>query len=115
MEPGRFRHRIAVQRESDAKDAYGQSVGWETVSTLPADIRAISGRDFIAASAERTTVTTKIFIRYHPDIRPTRCRLVHAPPTGRGEVYRIIAALPDRHCRRLELLCEEDFQRVTGD
>lgn len=113
MEPGRLRHRIRIEIKSDERDEYGQPVGWKVIATgVPADIRSVSGRDYISGNAERSSVTTKIFMRRRDDIRATTTRFVEENTRDRGRVFSITAPLPTRDMRNIEVLCTEDYTRV---
>lgn len=112
MEPGRLRHRVRIEVKSDDRDSYGQPVGWKSVGTVSADIRSVTGRDFISGNAERSNVTTKIFMRYRGDVRATTTRLIEVTKRGEGRVFTVTAPLPARDNRNIEVLCMEDFTRV---
>lgn len=113
MEPGRLRHRVRIEVKSDDRDAYGQQVGWKTVGlNVPADIRSVTGRDFISGNAERSSVTTKIYMRFRDDIRATTTRIVEVTGRGKGRIFTVTAPLPTRDRRNIEVLCTEDFSHV---
>lgn len=112
MEPGRLRHRVRIEVKTDERDEHGQPLGWQAVTTVPADIRSVTGREFISGSAERSSVTTKIFMRYRDDIRATTTRLIEQNNRGDGRVFTVTAPLPGRDRRNIEVLCMEDFSRV---
>lgn len=55
--------RITIQQRGTAQDDAGQPVeAWANVAQVWAEIRDVSGREFVAAGAERAEVTTKIRI-----------------------------------------------------
>lgn len=55
--------RITIQQRGTARDEAGQPIeAWTNVATLWAEVRDISGREYIAAGAEQAEVTTKIRI-----------------------------------------------------
>lgn len=112
MEPGRLRHRIRIEIKTDERDKFGQSIGWKSLGVVSADIRFVTGRDFISGNAERSNVTTKIFMRYRDDIRATVTRLIEVTNKGEGRVFTVTAPLPTRDRRNIEVLCMEDFTRV---
>lgn len=112
MEPGRLRHRVRIEIKTDERDDYGQPVGWKAVASVAADIRSVSGRDYISGNAERSSVTTKVFMRYRDDIRATTTRLIEETVKGNGRVFSVTAPLPARDRRNIEVLCTEDFSRV---
>lgn len=113
MDPGRLRHRVRIEVKTDERDDHGQSVGWKSLGIFAADIRSVTGRDFISGNAERSNVTTKIFMRYREDIRATTSRLIEVTPKGQGRVFTVTAPLPTRDRRNIEILCLEDFSRVS--
>jgi SPP1 family predicted phage head-tail adaptor len=104
-----LRHRVDIQalvvkRDPETEEAITED--WESVlgsneELVPAEIRPLSGREFIAAQSVQATVTTKITIRERRDLLPTM-RVVH-----QGEVFNIRAILPDPTLRRYQvLMCE---------
>lgn len=113
MEPGRLRHRIRIEVKTNERDDYGQIIGWKSLGVVAADIRSVTGRDFISGNAERSSVTTKIFMRYRDDIRATTTRLIEETSRGAGRIFTVTAPLPTRDRRNIEVLCMEDFTRVS--
>jgi SPP1 family predicted phage head-tail adaptor len=113
MDPGRLRHRVRIEVKTDERDDHGQPLGWKSLGVFAADIRSVTGRDFISGNAERSNVTTKIFMRYREDIRATTSRLIEVTPKGQGRVFTVTAPLPTRDRRNIEILCLEDFSRVS--
>ncbi|MGJ7655069.1 phage head closure protein [Escherichia coli] len=113
MDPGRLRHRVRIEVKTDERDDHGQPLGWKSLGVFAADIRSVTGRDFISGNAERSNVTTKIFMRYREDIRATTSRLIEVIPKGQGRVFTVTAPLPTRDRRNIEILCLEDFSRVS--
>lgn len=62
-------HRIKIQQRGTAQDEAGQPIeAWTDVAQIWADIRDITGREFVAASAELSEVTTKIRIWRRGDV-----------------------------------------------
>lgn len=112
MEPGRLRHRVRIEVKTDDRDNFGQLIGWKSKGIVAADIRAVTGRNFISGSAERSNVTTKIFMRYRDDIRATVTRFIEVTNKGEERVFTVTAPLPTRDRRNIEVLCMEDFTRV---
>ncbi|WP_447215570.1 phage head closure protein [Citrobacter pasteurii] len=113
MEPGRLRHRVRIEIKTDERDKFGQPIGWKSYGIVSADIRSVTGRDFISGNAERSNVTTKIFMRFREDIRATTTRLIEILKDGEGRIFTVIAPLPTRDRRNIEILCMEDFTRVS--
>lgn len=113
MEPGRLRHRVRIEIKTDERDKFGQLIGWKSYGIVSADIRSVTGRDFISGNAERSNVTTKIFMRFREDIRATTTRLIEILKDGEGRIFTVTAPLPTRDRRNIEILCMEDFTRVS--
>lgn len=112
----RLRHRVTIQRLVPTVNGSGEPIGfaWANfIEELPAEIVPLSGREFLAASAEQAEVTARATVRFDPDIDSTM-RLVHD-----GLTYNILAVLPDPTFRRhLTLMLskglrDEPVQTVT--
>lgn len=103
MEAGKLRHRITISHLVPTRDELGGVVeAWQPqVSNLPAEIVPLSGREFVAAQATQSGVTTRITIRYRTGIKASM-RIEHG-----ADIYNIRAVLPDPTLRRhLTLMCE---------
>lgn len=107
MRAGRLRHRVDIEVFEITLDSNGVQVEeWNSILTsndplLPAEIVALSGREFIAAQAVQAGVTTRITIRWREGVKPAM-RVNHD-----GDIYNIKAVLPDPTLRRhLTLMCE---------
>jgi len=97
---GRLRHKVRLEQLVDALDSNGeviqdQSTGavertWVLVSSPWAAIEPLSAREFVAASATQSKVTTRITISYRPGVTAAM-RIVH-----NGTVYNIEGTLADR-------------------
>jgi SPP1 family predicted phage head-tail adaptor len=103
---------VRIEVKTDERDGYGQPIGWVSVGIVAADIRSVTGKEFISGNAERSSVTSKIFMRYRDDVRATTTRLIEVTSKGNGRVYSVTAPLPTRDLRNMEVLCTEDFSRV---
>lgn len=88
---GRLRHRVRLQDKQQTQNpTTGElSEAWVDVAEVWANVVPMSGREFMAASAEQSEVRGRIEIRYRNDVFP-HMRIVH-----RGMVYTIHAVLPD--------------------
>jgi len=98
----RLRHRIDIEQLQTTRDAIGGIVeSWSAVfEDVPAEIVPMSGRQFVAAQAVQSGVTTRIMIRFC-DVDPTM-RVNHG-----GVIYNIKAVLPDPTlARHINLMCE---------
>lgn len=94
MRIGSLRHRVTVQAGGEVQNPEtGElSQGWvDEAAGIPAAIEPVSGREFVAAAALQTRVTTRITIRYRGEMTSKK-RLVDEM----GKVYGIEAVLPDR-------------------
>lgn len=88
---GSLRHKVQLQDEQIAQDPdTGEMVKtWATIATLWAEIVPLSGREFLAASAEQSEVRSRVTIRYREDVTAAM-RVVY-----RGKYFNILAILPD--------------------
>lgn len=100
----RFDKRVTLQRMADTQDAAGQPVQ-DWINLVPdgdgmlwADLRDISGREFLAANAEQSEVTTRTVIRGRDGVE-AEMRVLHG-----ADVYRIAAVLR-RTDGTLHLMC----------
>lgn len=95
----RLNRRIQIQQPSSAQDEYGHPLGeWETVSTVWAEIKDASGREYFAAQASQSEVQTKITIRKRAGVKP-EMRVVYGE-----DIYEIKAVL-NQTTRTLLLMC----------
>lgn len=104
----RLRHRVTIEQVTETRDEWGGVVeSWATFADkVPAEVVPLSGREFIAAQAERAGVTTRITIRYLPSV-DEGMRIVFS-----GRAYNIKSALPDPTARRHLTLMVEAGVRV---
>jgi len=88
---GDLSHRITLQQQERTQDeSSGEMVTvWVDLADVWAQIVPMSGREFIAASAEQSEVRGRMVIRYRDDINASM-RVVY-----RGQKYDIAAVLPD--------------------
>lgn len=108
MEAGEFRHRVSLQRPEYEQDPItGENkLSWVTVGTVWAKIAALRAREFIAAQATQSEVTTEIFIRFRTDVVAS-WRAVHMVNGAAGAIYNIAGVMPDKFTGRehLRLIC----------
>ena len=103
MRAGTLRHRVTLQALTETVDpdtGYRDKL-WADVAQLSADITPLSGREYIAAAASQSAVSTRITIRYWPGVTA-------AMRLKQGDVlYNIEAVLPDKGSGReyLTLMC----------
>lgn len=104
LKAGRLRHRIRIEQPGYVQDpATGEMLpGWSTFAdAVPAAVEDLSVRDFIAAGAEQSEVTTRITIRYREGVTATMRAI------WRGRVYSIKGVMhdPDSGLEYLTLPC----------
>lgn len=105
MQAGKLRHRITLQANAAVQDpATGYMVpGWIEVAQVWAAIEPLSAREFIAAQAVQSDVTTRIVIRHRAGVSPAM-RILHG-----DRIYNITGVLADPKTGReyLTLPCTE--------
>ncbi len=91
MQAGRLRHRVIIQRAAfEQSPVTGAPVPrWERIATVWAEVVASSAREFSAAMATQSEITTRITIRYREGIS-SKDRIVF-----RGKIFNIAGVLPD--------------------
>ncbi len=69
MRSGRLRHRVTIQSRSATMDAAGgQPDTWTDVATVWAGVEPLSGREYLAASANNAEVTHKVTMRHRDGV-----------------------------------------------
>lgn len=96
LKAGRLRHRIVIQQNVPVQDPEtGEMLNvWQTVpgcNSVPCAIEPLSVREFIAAQAIQSKVTTKITIRYREGMS-SAFRLLHE---SKNVYYEVSGFLPD--------------------
>lgn len=100
----RLNKRVTIQQLAAGKDAAGQPVeGWANVvadgdGKCWAEIKDISGKEFISGTAEQASVTTRITIRYQPSLS-SALRVLDG-----ADVYDVLAVL-GQDGRTVQLMC----------
>lgn len=91
MQAGKLRHRITLQKPVKTQSPTTGAVinSWAEVARLWADVVDLSARDFVAAQAGQSEVTSRITVRYRDDITD-KYRILY-----RGRVYNIHGVLAD--------------------
>lgn len=111
MQAGQLRHVVTIQRPAPVQDAVGQESAEyvDLYTNVRAGVYPLSGREYVAAQQVAAEVTTRILIRYQPNIN-AGCRVLReneddSPPSI--ETYDVIAALPDDKTGRdyINLMC----------
>ena len=101
MRAGSLRHRVRIQQLVIARTTTGSTGSdWADLCTVWAEVKGVSGRAFLAASAEQSEVTFDIRIRYRDDVM-ARMRVVH-----KAQTLEIVAPLPDESRQWLRLMCK---------
>lgn len=105
MKAGDLRHRVSIQQDQAVQDLESGDMtrSWVETGKAWAAIEPLSAREFIAAQASQSKVTTRITIRYRAGINHTM-RLAH-----NGRIYNIEGALADKDSglEYLTLPCSE--------
>lgn len=71
MQAGRLRHRVAIERRIEVRDAGGDlvRVDWEVVKpSVPVEILPLSARELVAAQAEQSEVSVRVVMRWMPGL-----------------------------------------------
>lgn len=91
MRAGDLRHLVTLQSSVKVQNPTTGSIteSWESAGEVYASIAPLSAREFIAAQAVQSKVSTRITIRYRSGVTATM-RVVYAERT-----YRIEGVLPD--------------------
>lgn len=99
---GKLNKRVTLRALGAGQDAAGQLSGaWADVATVWAEMRDISGREFIGSGGVQNETQTRVFIRRRADVVPAM-RVLHGAVT-----YHIDAVLEQENglqllaCRRL--------------
>ncbi len=102
MITGQLDQRVTVERASTGVDGYGEVItGWTPVCTTWATVEPLSGREYFAASAAQSEVTTRIRMRYRPGITSAD-RVIHE-----GTTYGITSVIDYKSANReLVLMCK---------
>ena len=101
MRAGQLDQRVTVERLEEGVDELGQPVStWIALVTVWAAVEPLTGREYIAAAAAVSEVTTRIRLRYRPGITPAD-RVNHE-----GKLYGITSLIDYKSANReLVLMC----------
>lgn len=88
---GKLRHRVIIQKNIEYQTSDGSMhQQWEDwYPKMYAEIAPLSAREFLASATQHMSVSTRITIRYKPDIEP-KMRILHG-----SKVYNIEGVLQD--------------------
>ena len=102
MSAGKYRRRVTFQQRVNTTDSFGQSsVAWTDLFTLWAAVEPLSGREILAAGAERAEDMYRIVIRYRTGIT-TQMRIKYG-----GKVFDITSEtdILSKH-KETEIMCK---------
>ena len=72
VEPGDFKHSIAIQVNTEGRDATGgMTESWATVETVWGNIRPMTGRELFEAQQVKAQVTHKVLMRKNTTVTPS--------------------------------------------
>lgn len=102
MNAGKLRHQITIDRLTTTQDEMGEIIeGWITIGTFAASVEPINGREYFAAQAIQSEVTTRIRMRYEAGILPSD-RITHG-----SAIYDLLSVInPEMRNRELILMCK---------
>lgn len=105
MQAGKLRHRVSLQKPVKTQNPSTGAVvnSWEEIAKPWAEVAPLSAREFVAAQATQSEVTTRITIRFRSDVT-SKHRIVYA-----GKIFNIEGVLADDKSGRdyLTLPCSE--------
>jgi SPP1 family predicted phage head-tail adaptor len=85
MQAGKLDRFITIEQKSVVKDTFGaEVVTWTPVINTWAEVRPISGREFLQAKQVQEEVTVQVRLRYTPGIKPAM------RVTVQGHIYDIV-------------------------
>lgn len=100
MRAGQLDKRIKIQKPPTGTDGFGQPVrDWAELATVWGSCADLNGREIMAAQAASSRVTSKVIIRYRPDVSAAE-RLVIG-----SDVYEIEYVLRGGRNEYLTLMC----------
>ena len=102
MKAGQLDQRVAIERVTYTQDEMGGVIyTWAPLATVWAAVEPLNGREFFAASTTLSETTTRVRIRYRPDLTVVD-RINH-----NGTLYDIQAIInPKSGDRELVLMCK---------
>lgn len=113
MDVGAMRHRITFQSVRLTQGELGEPLRvWCDVATVWAEVKVISGRELLSSGTLYSEATVRIWTRFRTGIT-TANRIVHKSVSQPGQVYEILAVIPDNRNTRLEILCRGGAETVA--
>ncbi|SAK50678.1 phage head-tail adaptor [Caballeronia pedi] len=102
LKAGSLDRTVRIERQAEAKPGE-MDIRWETVATVPANIRMLSGKEVLAADSNISLGTASIRIRFRRDVK-AGMHVVHGDAG-----FRIKAVQPDYAGREyVDLICQTD-------
>lgn len=103
MRAGDLRHKIMIQSRGAAADANGQQIIlWTNLADIHAKVEELGGYELMAANSIRASNTTRVTIRYRPDVTE-KMRILY-----NGKILDITSTSDvDGRRRELELMCKD--------
>jgi len=99
MRGGPLRHIVSLQEQVETRTPSGAvEVAWVTFKRVRASIEPLNGRERYQGDQIRADATTRIMIRYAPDVWPrltAKCRVTH-----QSVAYNLSEVSPDLHHRQ---------------
>jgi SPP1 family predicted phage head-tail adaptor len=105
VNPGKLRHRITIQQESETSDSMGgNTIMWNDVATVWASINPLSGKEYYDAEQVQSEVSHKIRIRYRSGIT-SDMRI-----DFKGRIFKIVSPPInwEERDREMMLMCREE-------
>ena len=101
MKAGQLDQRVTVERLEQTQNEFGEMVqAWATLFTTWAAVEPLAGREWIAAAAAQSEVTTRVRMRFRPGLTSAD-RVTHE-----GKVLNIVSVIDYRSAHReLVLMC----------
>ena len=98
-----LRNRVKLKKHINALNDYVATIThWQTLATVWAEIKPISGREYFSVQQVQSEVTTQIWIRYRKDIEPTM------RVTYQDKHYEIVSVLNYQGLNKtLQLMCKD--------
>ena len=102
MKAGQLDQRVTVERFTSTEDELGQPIeSWAPLFSCWAAVEPLTGREYIAAQALQSEVTTRIRMRFRPWMT-AQDRVIHG-----GKTYNIVSLVDVRSGHReLVLMCK---------
>ena len=101
MKAGQLDQRVTIERSTQTQNSWGEIIHtWAPLVTVWAAVEPLIGREYMAAAAMQSDVSTRIRMRYRPGVTPAD-RVNHE-----GRAYNIESVVDVRSGNReLVLMC----------